>query len=61
MLYGCVGLRCVQLVPADMRLRISISGFRFPEYESRFSQPIFQYGWKMQHFHTDCIAGTEVD
>jgi hypothetical protein len=27
-----------------MRLRISISGFRFPDYESRFSQLLYQQG-----------------
>jgi hypothetical protein len=25
------------------------------------SQPVFQYGWKMPHFHNDCLAGTKVD
>jgi hypothetical protein len=37
-----------------------------PDYDSgftnfEFSQPVFQYRWKMPHFHTDCLACTKFD
>jgi hypothetical protein len=34
----------LQPIPGDMRLRITISDHEFPDYESRFSQLLYQPG-----------------